>query len=344
MTDKNLHQDVELDDDNEGVDEAHDPKNAEANSAAVVDKAAKTGPGQSKTRRADKRNPEKSHLTKAGKVKAAHELMTKMEKAEIDRLYDLLMAEGFDLDEEVQSEEIDFEEDLAAIMDDEATLSEEFKEKTAIIFEAALKSKLSEEIDRLEEQYQTELDEEINTIRTDLIEKVDGYLNYVVENWMKENELAIQQGVRTEVAENFMSKLRDLFEESYIEVPDSKIDLVDELAQTNEELEEQLNEAIGNAIELAEAVETLQRAAIIREASRDLAETQVERLFKLVESVEFEDEETFADKVETIKESYFKTKKTTNTINEDTDEDDDGDVEHSPTMSRYLEAIRKSSR
>ena len=241
--------------------------------------------------------------------------------------------------------EADFSEDLNAIMADEATLSEEFKEKTAVIFEAAIKSKLAEEIDRLEEKYNEELEAEISSTKEGLVEKVDSYLNYVVEQWLEDNKLAVQSGLRTEIAENFMNSLKDLFTESYIEVPESKVDLVDELAENVEELEEKLNNTTANAIELAEKLESFQRDAIIREAARDLADTQVEKLKSLVSDIDFDNEETFASKVTTVKESYFK--KTTKTMTESADfesDDEDNTVEVSGSMAQYLTALNRTSK
>lgn len=313
MTDQVQDQDVELDEIEIEEAQTHDPKNAEAQSVAAT---AKAGDATKKApaRKGDKSNSEPSHLKGAG---------TKAESVEFDG---------------------DFSEDLNALVESEATLSEEFKAKTAIIFEAAVKTKLSEEIDRLETEYQQQLDEEIQATKEDLVEKVDGYLNYVVEQWMEDNKLAIQTGLRTEIAEGFMDKLKDLFVESYVEVPESKVDLVDELAEANEELEEQVNDATAKAIALAEELEGYKREAVIREASKDLAETQVEKLKSLAESIDFEDEDTFASKVKTIKESYFSKKTTESVIDESIDDEAaDSEVEVSPMMEQYLAAIRKSS-
>ena len=313
MTDQVEDQDVELD---EGIEEAHDPKNAEEQSVASVKSAA----GAGKT--APKRKGDK---------------VAKDEPAQ--------QGDGMKQPAQVESVEFDgdFSEDLNALVESEATLSEEFKAKTALIFEAAVKSKLAEEINRLETEYAEQLAEEVTTTKEDLVEKVDSYLNYVVETWMEENQLAIQSGLRAEIAEGFMSKLKDLFVESYVEVPESKVDLVDELATANEELEEQFNEATAKAMELKEAVESYKRMDIIREASRDLAETQVEKLASLAENVEFESEEAFAAKVATLKESYFAKKTTSDSIVEASD-DADASVEVSPMMEQYLQAIRKTSK
>jgi len=315
MTDQVQDQDVELD---EEIEEAHDPKNAEAQSVASVDAAENKGP-KAKARKGDKSNSEP--MQKAPAAPAA----MKAEDVEFDG---------------------DFSEDLSALVESEATLSEEFKAKTAVIFEAAVKSKIATEINRLEEEYATQLDEEVTSIKTDLVEKVDSYLDYVVEQWMEDNKLAIQSGLRTEVAEGFMNKLKDLFVESYVDVPESKVDLVDELATAHEELEESYNDAVAKAIEIAEELESYKRKDIIREASRDLAETQVEKLISLAESVEFESEEAFAAKVATLKESYFKQEKTATSVIAEESEDDTADeaVETNAMMESYLQALRKTTK
>jgi len=310
MTDQ-VDQDVELD---EEIEEAHDPKNAEAQSVASVDAAEKKGPKAPK-RKGDKSNSQPSELKAAGKA-------MKAENVEFDG---------------------DFSDDLNALVESEATLSEEFKAKTAVIFEAAVKSKISEEVNRLETEYAEQLAEEVEATKSDLVEKVDSYLNYVVEQWMDDNKVAIQTGLRTEIAEGFMNKLKDVFTESYIEVPESKVDLVDELAEANEGLEAQVNEATAKVITLAEEVESFKRAAIIREASKDLADTQMEKLESLAESVDFDNEESFAQKVATLKESYFAKTKTTESIVEDTDDASD-EVEVSPMMEQYINALRKSNK
>ena len=344
MADK-FNQDVELDDEM-NVEEAHDPKNAEKQSIAATSAAEKKGPTAPQLK-GSKKNSEPMLKSKAGKISAAHDLMAEMSGAQLDAVLQTLMGNEVEADAVAEARHVplnvDFTDDLNALVESEATLSEEFKAKTAIIFEAAVKSKLSEEIDRLEEAYATELQEEIATTKADLVEKVDSYLNYVVETWMEENKLAVQAGLRTEIAETFMGKLKDLFVESYVEVPESKVDLVDELSAANDELEEQLNGAVGKAIKLAEELESYKREAIIREATRDLAETQVEKLNTLVEGIEFEDEATFATKVKTIKESYFTKKTTGSSIVEDTEEEEALHEDVSDTMAQYLKAIRKTS-
>lgn len=339
MTDKNV-QDVELDDND--VVEAHDPKNAEKQSVDSVKAAEKAGP-TAKALKGSKSNSEPMSKSKAGMINAGYEYMSSLRTEELAVALSRLMDEEANASVAESREvdvNIDFAADLNALVESEATLSEEFKSKTAIIFEAAVKSKLSEEIDRLEEAYATELQEELAETKAELVEKVDSYLNYVVETWMEENKLAVQAGLRTEIAETFMAKLKDLFVESYVEVPESKVDLVDELSVANEELEEQLNGAVAKSIKLAEELESYKRESVIREASRDLAETQVAKLASLAEGIAFDDEQSFAAKVKTIKESYFSKKTAESAIVEETDTDLSEEV--SGTMAQYLKAIRKS--
>lgn len=344
-----INQEVELhDDDNEVVEEAHDPKNAEAQSVASVDKAENAGKTAPK-RKGDqtKQDPmPKMPGTKAGMINTMYQKAAGMKKEDLAVMYNKVMAESVDEDGEVVLHtadleyQTDFSADLNALVNEEATLSEDFKAKAEVIFEAAIKSKLSEEIDRLEEKYNEELEAEVTATKEDLVEKVDSYLNYVVENWMEENKLAIQTGLRTEIAEGFMNNLKDLFTESYIDVPESKVDLVDELAETVEELEEKLNTTTGEAIAMSEELENFRRDAVIREASKDLAETQIAKLKSLVEDIDFDNEETFTAKVATVKESYFtKANTPAETAEFDTEEGDDI-VEASGSMAQYLAALK----
>ena len=361
MTDENqLDQDVELHDDENEIMEAqgHDPKNAEAQSVASVDKAGDatgsaplpTAAGATAKNNTKKDAMQKAPNTKAGMINAMYMKASKMKKEELVDLYGKMFAEDTKVEDAAVIEtadieyEADFSEDLNAIMADEATLSEEFKEKTATIFEAAIKSKLAEEVDRLEEKYHEELAEEIESTKSELVEKVDSYLHYVVEQWMADNKLAVQSGLRTEIAETFMNNLKDLFTESYIEVPESKVDLVDDLADQVEELETKLNETTADAIEMAEELESYKREAVIAEASKDLADTQAEKLKSLVNDIDFDNEETFAQKVTTVKESYFKKAKTV-TESADFESDDEGDtVEVSGSMAQYLTALNRTSK
>ena len=277
--------------------------------------------------------------TKAGLINAMYGKLNSMKKVDLQASYGKMMGEDVEISDEVVAEHsIDTTSEINALVDSEATLSEEFKEKTALIFESAVRSKLSEEVSRLEEQYKEELAEEVSSIKSDLVEKVDSYLNYVVESWMTENKVAIQNGLRTEIAENFMGKMKDLFVESYIEVPETKIDLVDELAESVEELEEKLNAQTGETIKLSEELEQYKRKEVIAESARNLADTQKEKLAELVEGIDFD--ENFASKVETIKESHF-AKQINNTADVVVDEAPEETIEVSSVMERYLSTMRK---
>jgi len=355
MADNIENQDVELHEDEEISEMKHDPKNAEAQSVASVDKAGEAT-GTAPTRKmaggtaADNTKKDPMPKTKAGLIAAMVQHMQGKNKKSLQQMYDMASTnpEAFDgepiAEEEVKDQvqvEVDFKDDLKALVNEEATLSDEFKQKAETIFEAAINTKVNAEIDRLEEKYNEELSEEIESTKKDLVEKVDSYLNYVVEGWMEDNKLAIQNGLRTEIAEDFMNKLKDLFTESHIQVPEDKVDMVDELADNVEELEAQLNDSTERSIKMAEELEGYKREFIIREASKDLAETQVEKLKGLAENVDFEDEETFAQKVAQLKESYFaKTAKTQEEIIED---DGAPVVESTGSMDSYLKAIKKTA-
>lgn len=341
----------EVENEDEVVEEAHDPKNAEAQSVASVDKAG-DATGNAPKRKGDQTKKDPMPKTKAGMINAAYTKLSGMKKEQLSGVLSKLMSEDFDADDlsiaekstEIQYQ-ADFSDDLNALISDEATLSEEFKSKAETIFEAAIKHKLSEEIDRLEAKYDEELTEELESTKADMVEKVDSYLNYVVEQWMEDNKVAIQSGLRAEIAEDFMTGLKGLFEENYIEVPESKVDLVDDLADTVEELEERLNDTTAQAITMAEELESYKRDAIIRESARGLAETQVEKLKSLVEDIDFEDEETFAQKVETVKESYFN-KEVKESAEAEFQDEQGGDtpVQSSGSMASYLSALEKTSK
>ena len=336
-------QNIELRDEQEVAEaKGHDMKNAEAQSVASVDKAS-DATGKAPARTGDKSNSEPMPKTKAGMINAMYGKLNAMKKMDLQAAYGKMMGEEVELEEEEVVAEADtYSEELEALVESEATLSDEFKAKTAVIFEAALKSKLSEEVERIEASYEERLAEETAAQKSELVEKVDSYLNYVVEQWMEDNKVAIQTGLRAEIAENFMSGLKNLFVESYIDVPESKVDLVDDLADQVEELEEALNKTTADAIAMSEVIESLQRQAIVAEAATELADTQKEKFYSLVEGVSFEDEEDFASKVATIKESFFA--KAPVETQEDLTEETDGDVESvevAPSMEQYLSAMRK---
>jgi hypothetical protein len=242
-----------------------------------------------------------------------------------------------------KAESADWNEDLDLIVAEEATLSDGFRGKAGAIFEAAYNTKVSAEIDRLESEYAQNLETEVSDVQTEIVEKVDNYLNYVVEGWMKENEVAIQQGLRTEIAEEFMTSLQSVFKEHYIEVPEGKANLIDDLADQVSELEEQLNKTTEDNIQLSNSNQDHLRANIVRGQSSGLADTEAEKLAGLVEDIEFEDAETFEMKVKTIKESYF-TQNSPVTVDEsDALIGEDGTSKEglSNAMNAYTQAITK---
>jgi len=253
--------------------------------------------------------------TKAAILASVHDMFKKAKKEEAVAMYTRMTRvteedEDDEDDEEVKESadvsHIDYAEDLDVLVDDEATLSEGFRDKAGVIFEAALKSKISTEVNRLESQYAESLEEEVQTFQSELIEKVDSYLGYVVDGWMKENEIQVVGGLRTEIAEEFMSSLQSVFTEHYIEVPEGKVDLVDELSDQVTELEEKLNRSVEDNMELHENVNAFQRAEVVAKYSTGLATTEAEKFASLVEDIDFEDTESFDAKVKTIKESFFK--------------------------------------
>jgi len=206
-----------------------------------------------------------------------------------------------------------------------------------------LTSRVAVEKNKLEEQYQSNLDEAVEGIRSELVEKIDGYLNYVVEQWMEENELAVETGLRAEIAESFIDSLKTVFVEHYIDVPEGKVDLVDGLAEQVEELEGQLQAHTEKAVALAQKVEELSREKIVREATEGMIATDAEKLKSLVEGIDFDDAESFTKKVIIVKEAHFKGTAPT-TISEETDEQPAEQTTASPRMAAYLSAISRTTK
>ena len=230
-------------------------------------------------------------------------------------------AEADKKDEKVKEEkedkkEIDVKEHVDALVAGDDSLSEEFKQKAATVFEAAIKSKVKEIAEEMQADYDKKLTEETSKSKDELVEKVDSYLAYVVEEWMKENELALERGIKGEIAEDFISGLKKLFEDHYIDVPDEKYNVLEDQSSKIEELEKKLNESIEKNVELSKENGEHKRQNIIDEASEDLADTQKEKFNKLAEEVEYSNEEDFKTKVATIKESYFGKKESTSEIDD----------------------------
>ena len=232
--------------------------------------------------------------------------------------------------------EIDLSADVNALTEGEG-LSEEFKTKAATIFEAALKSKIRTELERLEEEYAEAYDSAINEAKDELTEKVDGYLTYVVEEWMKKNELAVEHRLKTELAEQFIAGLRSLFEEHDIAIPDERFDMLEAAATQADEMESRLNEEIEKNVTLTQQVNELSKNEILLDVASDLADTEVEKFSELAESVEYENSDDYRLKLETIKDSYFPKA----TINEEVEAAPNYEAETSGTMAAYMTAIGK---
>ena len=218
--------------------------------------------------------------------------------------------------EEEKKKELDVKEHVDALIAGEDSLSEEFKTKAATVFETAIKSKVKEMAESMQADYDKKFVEETSKSKDELVEKVDSYLAYVVEEWMKENELALERGIKGEIAEDFISGLKKLFEDHYIDVPDEKYNVLEDQSSKIEELEKKLNESIEKNVELSKENGEHKRQNIIDEASEDLADTQKEKFNKLAEEVEYSNEEDFKTKVATIKESYFGKKESTSEIDD----------------------------
>ena len=241
--------------------------------------------------------------------------------------------------------EINVKEDIDALVEGEE-LTDEFKQKASTIFEAAVHQKVmeiaTEKMDDLEKEYQSNLQEEIVSFRDELTDKVDGYLNYVVEEWMKENELALEGSLKGEITEEFIGGLKDLFTEHYIEVPDEKVDIVESLYDKVEELEEKLNSQIEDNVKTKDELNEYRKDKILEEVCEDLADTQSEKMKSLVDGVSYEDDaDDFENKIKTIKESYFpnQTKQDENVEQEDVSSDES---EETPKMTNIMEAYSKA--
>ena len=257
--------------------------------------------------------------------------------------------EGEEIAETTDSElEIDLSADVKALVSSDADLSEEFKDKAAMIFETAVKTRIQEQTKILEARYEEKLSVETETVKEAMVEKVDSYLNYVVEEWMKENELAVERGIRTEIAEDFITGLKDLFKEHYIDVPEEKYNVLDDLTTQTKKLEEKLNNEISKNVDLTKQVSESAKSKSIDEVSEDLADTEKEKFEKMAENVEYDSADKFREKLETIKESYFPKSK----IDEATSKDEvDSVAANAPSdfssgksdaMAAYTAAITKN--
>lgn len=241
---------------------------------------------------------------------------------------------------EQRIKEINVQEHVDALMSGEGDLSDDFKKKAATVFESAVKSKVRDEVTRLQENYDSELEEATKSVKADLTEKVDTYLNYVVEEWMKENELAVERGLKGEIAEDFIAGLKQLFEDHYVDIPDEKYDVLQAQSDKIAELEEKVNKTLDESINYKKANDELTRNKVISESTSDLADTEIEKFKELTQDVEFEGEDNFKEKLNTIKESYFP--KVSKEASETIDNVETGpaqDIDLTDSMAAYTKAI-----
>ena len=241
----------------------------------------------------------------------------------------------------MKKEEVD--EHMNALVAGQDDLSEEFKTKAATVFESAVNSKVKEIAEQMEADVQTNYEQDIAKAKEELTEKVDSYLSYVVEEWMKENEIALERGIKGEIAEDFISGLKKLFAEHYIDVPDEKYNVLEDQASKIEELEKKLNEQIEKNVELNKDNAEKSRKEIMAEVAGDLADTAKEKFAKLAEEIEWSDAESFKKKCETIKESYFGKKEEVKDKLDDVAAGDEASNEDlSQAMAAYTAAISKT--
>jgi hypothetical protein len=281
-------------------------------------------------------------------AKSADPMKGMKEESEFDEDEELLEAkhkeeeedEEEEDDEEEMEESFDIEDDVNALLIGEE-LSEDFKEKAKMIFEAALKSKVNEVRESLEEQYAAALLEEVEEIKEQFQERVDSYLEYVADEWFAENALAIEQGLKTEMTESFLSGMRELFEAHYVSIPEDKYNVLESMVEKLDDMETKLNEQIEKNVFLNKRLAESVADGILDQVSEGLAATQKEKLASLAESVEFESEEEYREKLEMLKESYFPTNKSLRANTESLSEQVDSSSEEiSGTMAAYLKTLQ----
>jgi len=294
--------------------EATHLKNDAVDMGAPVVKPTDSNPDAASKAKQNTSDPAKKSA-KDGSLENDQKPKSSMKEEEVEATEDKeVVAEDKVEEKEV---EIDLSADVKALVSSDADLSEEFKDKAATIFEAAVKTRIQEQTKILEAQYEEKLSAETETVKEAMVEKVDSYLNYVVEEWMKENELAVERGIRTEIAEDFITGLKDLFKEHYIDVPEEKYNVLDDLTNQNKKLEEKLNEQIAKNVDLSKEVSSSAKSKAINEVASDLADTEKEKFEKMAENVEYDSADKFREKLETIKESYFPKSKIEETASKD---------------------------
>ena len=312
---------------------------------AVVSPDAKTDPGKEASKDAKKASAPKTSASDASpKMEAVKEEDEEEEDDDEEekkaKKKDDDEAEEESIDERVAA--MDLSDDVSALTETDG-LEEEFKKKAATIFEAAIRMKLKEEMTHLEEKYEAKLATQLEEAQEEMAEKVDDYLNYVVEEWMKQNEVAMEHKLKAEIAEGFMTGLKGLFEQHNISVPEEQFDMLDAAAEKVAELEDKLNETLEHNIELSKVNADLKRTDILLDVASDLADTEVEKFAGLTENIEYTSEEDFREKVETIKEGYFPKAQAT-TPSDDTAAPVEGteEIDVSDVMGSYMSAISRT--
>jgi len=286
-----------------------------------------------------------------GDVVAEDEVVTDEVVSEEETTTDEVVAESEESEEEITEEEtaeveIDIEADINALVEGE-DLSEDFKAKAATIFEAAINSKVQEISEQITAQYEERLVEEIASIKEELKDRVDSYLEYVADEWVQENELAVQSGLKEEMTESFISGMKSLFEEHYVTIPEEKYDVIESMVDKLDEMEGKLNEQIEKNIALNKRLAESVSDVVFAEVTEGLAQTQKDKLASLVENVEFESEEAYREKLGTLRESYFPTQKAQRSATENLTEEAGSPVEtttHSPSMEAYLKTLSRVSK
>lgn len=313
------------------------PQNYKNNddSAKINPSDGAPGNAQAPTTKPSAASPDKQEMLGGGKKT--------MKEEEVQD--DEVIAETEEQLEEKKEWKAKMKEDVDALFADDSTISEEFKEKVSTIFEARVEDRVAQIQEQIETEYAGMLEEAIAEMSQDLTEKVDDYLNYVVEQWMQDNELAIESGLRSELSEEFIAGLRNLFAEHYINVPEDKVDLVDELAGKVEELESKLDEEIERGISYAKALVESRKNDITRDVCEGLTTTQVEKIKSLAESVEFSTEDEYKTKLETIRENYFPSgakKATEDQLHEQVEETTNNVAINDPFVAAVSKAISKT--
>ena len=301
--------------------------------------------------KSEEKEDEKKKEVKEAEDKKDEKKMSEAEHDKEDKKKEMSEAEMKKDDEKEMKKEMtakdkvkdmDMKEDVAALTEGE-NLSEEFKAKAATIFESAVKAKLVEEIEKLESEYETKVNEKVSEVKEEIVEKVDAYLNYVVSEWMKDNELAIEKGLRAEITEDFIGGLKNLFESHYIDVPQEKYDVIENQAAEIIKLKEEFNKTIEKNVELNQRIGEFAREDIINDVSSDLAVTESEKLKGLAESIEYKDAESFRKSVETLKNSYFPRAKASDTQSNEVAENNAG-LDLSESMAAYTAAISNTQK